>query len=92
MLTVTVEDPELVKMSKDYCRHDKARKHFCGWRIWSLNLGNRCEYERECLILVGSSGQPTSKRAFTWDLYVGLTTSNVKKQSSYQMNQKVHRK
>jgi hypothetical protein len=71
MLTVTVEDPEVVTMSQDYCHHGKARKHFCGWRVWSLNLGDSCEHERECLI--GSSGQPTSKHAFTWDLCMGLS-------------------
>jgi hypothetical protein len=49
MLTVTVEDPEVVKMSQDYCRHDKARKHVCGWRIWPLSVGGSCEYEWELI-------------------------------------------
>jgi hypothetical protein len=77
MLTVTVEDPEVVKMSQDYCRHGKARKHVCGWRIWPLSVGGSCEYEWECLI--GSSGQPVNKCAVTWDLCVGLKPRTVKK-------------
>ena len=77
ILTETVEEPQVVKMSQDYCRHGKARKHVCGWRIWPLSVGGSCEYE--CLI--SSSGQPKSKCAVTWDLCVGRTASYRKETS-----------
>jgi hypothetical protein len=71
ILTVAAEDPEVIKMSQDYCRYGKARKHFCGWKICPLSVGGSREYEWECLI--GRRDQSTSKCSVTWAVCVGLT-------------------